>query len=212
MNPEKREKYKNILEKKKDEAKNTLEKMRKNETAKKSGYSPVELSNYDNHPAEIGSDLYQEELNNALKVRQSNDVDELEAALTRIEDGTYGRCEFCGGEIDEDRLDVLPQAMTCIRCKEEKMPEHGDVMKTRPVEEKVMDAYFGRKYLNRREDDENEGLDYLNDLMKYGSADSPQDLGGYRDYKNYYNNEQDEQGIVDSMDKISNEEYKKQLP
>ena len=57
-----------------------------------------------------------------------------------------------------------------------------------------------------------QGLDYLNDLMKYGSADSPQDLGGYRDYKNYYNNEQDEQGIVDSMDKIFNEEYKKQLP
>jgi len=84
--------------------------------------------------------------------------------------------------------------------------------KGRPNEELVWDAPFGRKYLNKREDDEYEGLDYLNDLVKYGSSDSPQDMGGYNDYEEYYTNEIDNQGIVDHMDKVSNDEYKRQLP
>jgi hypothetical protein len=71
---------------------------------------------------------------------------------------------------------------------------------------------MGRKYLNKREDDEHEGMDQLNDLMKYGSAYSPQDLGGYHDYEEFYTNEIDMQGIVDDMDQVSNEEYKRQLP
>ena len=212
MNSEKIEKYKEMLLREKEETLKTLKMMENNDVGKKSRYSPIELSNYDNHPAEIGTELFQEGLNSALKLRQSNDVEELDAALKRIEKGTYGKCEICGEEIAEERLDVLPQARVCIRCKKEKFPIHEEVMKTRPVEEKVMNAYFGRKYLNQRDDDENEGLDYLNDLMKYGSADSPQDLGGYEDYKNFYNNEEDKQGTVDDMDTISNEDYRRQLP
>jgi hypothetical protein len=82
----------------------------------------------------------------------------------------------------------------------------------RPNEELIWDAPFGRKYLNKREDDENEGLDYLNDLVKYGTSDSPQDMGGYYDYEEFYTNKVDTQGIVDKMDRISNEQYKRQLP
>ena len=87
-----------------------------------------------------------------------------------------------------------------------------NLKRQRPVEERIWDAPFGRKYLNRREDDEFEGLDQLFDLVKYGSSDTPQDMGGYFDYEEYYTNEMDQQGVVDEMDKISNEEYRKQLP
>lgn len=82
----------------------------------------------------------------------------------------------------------------------------------RPVEEKVIDMPRGRKYLNSREDDEFEGIDQLNDLLKQGSADTPQDMGGYEDYEEFYTNKLDMQGIVDPMDNISNEQYKRQLP
>ncbi|MDL9948577.1 TraR/DksA C4-type zinc finger protein [Gordonia sp. ABSL11-1] len=43
-------------------------------------------------------------------------LDELDAALDRVGAGTYGRCEICGREIGEARLEVLPAARLCIGC------------------------------------------------------------------------------------------------
>lgn len=43
-------------------------------------------------------------------------LDELDAALTRVTAGTYGRCESCGEPIAEARLEALPAARLCIGC------------------------------------------------------------------------------------------------
>jgi len=43
-------------------------------------------------------------------------LDEVELALARLDDGTYGRCEACGAPIDDDRLAALPIVRTCERC------------------------------------------------------------------------------------------------
>ena len=43
-------------------------------------------------------------------------LDEVELALTRLDDGTYGRCEECGEPIDDDRLAELPIIRTCAKC------------------------------------------------------------------------------------------------
>ena len=180
MNQDKMKKYGELLNKRKSALEDTLSKIKKNEKDIKESFLRVELSKYDNHPADTGTDLFQEGMNNALKTRHERDVYEIDRALLRIEKGNYGICELCGKEIDEKRLDVLPQAGTCIECKTERFAGHEDTMKTRPVEEKVLAPRF--------------------------------DLGGYSDYMNFYNNEQDEQGKVDSIELISNREYKKQLP
>ena len=37
-------------------------------------------------------------------------------ALTRLENDTFGRCIFCGGEISQDRLDAFPEVQTCVSC------------------------------------------------------------------------------------------------
>jgi DnaK suppressor protein len=42
---------------------------------------------------------------------------EIEHALQKIEDGTYGLCDSCGKPIAENRLEALPQASLCIECK-----------------------------------------------------------------------------------------------
>lgn len=42
---------------------------------------------------------------------------EIEAALERMNKGTYGRCESCGTEIPQDRLDARPVARLCLSCK-----------------------------------------------------------------------------------------------
>ena len=41
---------------------------------------------------------------------------ELDAALDRLDAGTYGRCEVCGGPIPAGRLEVRPAARTCVAC------------------------------------------------------------------------------------------------
>ena len=50
-------------------------------------------------------------------VRQARlHLDEVDAALARLDAGTYGTCEACGDPIGEGRLEARPAARTCIRC------------------------------------------------------------------------------------------------
>ena len=44
-------------------------------------------------------------------------VDQIRAALNRLDAGTYGRCTRCGGQIAPARLEVLPHAAACIECQ-----------------------------------------------------------------------------------------------
>ena len=44
------------------------------------------------------------------------EIDELNAAIERVEQGTYGRCEQCGNKIDPERLEALPTTTLCAKC------------------------------------------------------------------------------------------------
>jgi RNA polymerase-binding transcription factor DksA len=57
-------------------------------------------------------------------------LDEVERALTRLDDGTYGRCEDCGETIDDERLAALPVVRTCGGCD----GPHGGPETRQPVE------------------------------------------------------------------------------
>ncbi|MBN1417273.1 MAG: TraR/DksA family transcriptional regulator [Planctomycetes bacterium] len=48
---------------------------------------------------------------------ESDTVERITKALQRIDSGTYGKCEDCGGEIGIERLEALPFATQCIACK-----------------------------------------------------------------------------------------------
>lgn len=204
--------FKELLLEQEESIDNTIRLMKEHNNADQNSMSPNELSNYDNHPGDLGSELYELEHNNALEVHEEHLLKEIQDALERIEDGSYGKCELCGDEIMEERLEVIPYARLCIDCENDKDITIENIDEQRHLEELIWDAPMGRKYLNKREDDEFEGLDQFNDLMKYGSSDTPQDLGGYYDYEEYYTNELDMQGIVDRMDNISNGAYRRQLP
>jgi DnaK suppressor protein len=45
-------------------------------------------------------------------------INQLTAALQRVDDGNYGRCEQCGDAIEAPRLKALPEATTCLACQE----------------------------------------------------------------------------------------------
>lgn len=204
--------FKNQLLKEKNRMKNIIKSMEKNGASQQDMFSSTELSNYDNHPADLATEVFQVEMNNGLKVHQEGMLQDIDKALDKIENGDYGICELCGKMIGQERLKVLPFARLCIDCEENEIEDIEVTRQKRPVEEDVLGAPFGRKYLNRRMDGEYEGLEYLNDVMKYGSSDTPQDMDGYNDYIDFYSNDIDNQGIVDKMDAVSNEQYKRQLP
>ena len=52
----------------------------------------------------------------AVAASLSDTLHETEDALAKMDDGTYGRCESCNGEIGEARLEAMPSARFCIRC------------------------------------------------------------------------------------------------
>ena len=83
-----------------------------------------ELSAVDQHPAEQATETLERELD--LGVLQSVDAElaEVAAALGRLEAGTYGRCEICGRDIAEGRLEAMPAARYCVedQAKAERDP------------------------------------------------------------------------------------------
>lgn len=53
----------------------------------------------------------------ALEKQTRDHLAEVEHALRKFEEGTYGSCDSCGKSIDPARLEVLPQATLCMECK-----------------------------------------------------------------------------------------------
>ncbi len=77
----------------------------------------------DSNPTTIPADVvelcsgnFDQELTLSLLGGERNALDQIEAAIERIEDGSYGRCETCGRKIPKARLEALPYAAQCIRC------------------------------------------------------------------------------------------------
>lgn len=52
----------------------------------------------------------------ALATTLAENLREVEAALARLDDGTYGQCSSCQGQISDARLEAMPMATTCIDC------------------------------------------------------------------------------------------------
>lgn len=73
---------------------------------------------HSNHMADQGSDEFQYETNIQLSASEGRYLYQLEQALQRIEDGTYGKCADCGSQIGLPRLKAKLDARLCIECKE----------------------------------------------------------------------------------------------
>jgi RNA polymerase-binding transcription factor DksA len=77
------------------------------------------LSNAPMHLGDVGSEVYQQELNATLLENELFIAHEVSDALGRIDSGTFGTYEECGKSIPERRLEALPYARYCVACAEE---------------------------------------------------------------------------------------------
>ncbi|MGZ4688583.1 MAG: hypothetical protein ACXVKA_04255 [Acidimicrobiia bacterium] len=73
-----------------------------------------ELSNYDQHPADTASDTFEREKDLGILDDLETELAEIEAAIERIDNGTYGIDEVTGRPIDPARLEVVPEARTNV--------------------------------------------------------------------------------------------------
>lgn len=77
-----------------------------------------DLSGYSLHMADAGTDTFDREFSLELASNQQEFLYEIDEALKRIEEKTYGKCEMCGCKIPTKRLNALPFAKNCIKCQE----------------------------------------------------------------------------------------------
>ena len=74
----------------------------------------VNDSSVDNHLADTATATYDRELEEGLEEGAQQTLDDVNAALQRIEDGTYGICDVCGKPIGAERLEAIPWTRLCI--------------------------------------------------------------------------------------------------
>ncbi|MEA2608054.1 MAG: DnaK suppressor protein [Chloroflexota bacterium] len=67
--------------------------------------------------AAAASQVFEQERDLAMRDRANQHLEVVEAALARLDDGSYGRCIRCGRDIPPERLDALPWAAHCIECQ-----------------------------------------------------------------------------------------------
>jgi DnaK suppressor protein len=75
-----------------------------------------DLSSMPIHMADLGSDNYEQEFTLSLMESEGVTLEQIEAALDRVEEGTYGQCEECGAKIPKTRLNAIPYALMCVKC------------------------------------------------------------------------------------------------
>ena len=162
-----------------------------------------ELAMYDNHPADVASELALRNQAVGERLRDERALADVEDALSRIRQGTYGQCEFCGRPIPPDRLEAIPTARRCVDCERE--VEARQASARRPVEEDVLAPAFGQFDRDGADETGYDGEDALQDVMRY---DRP--VTGLARYDEP--DLDDDAGYVESVDRISEDDYRRTLP
>jgi len=72
-----------------------------------------ELSSVDQHQADMGTETFEREKDLSILESIESELADVEHALRRLDEGTYGTCEACGQPIDDERLEVLPATRLC---------------------------------------------------------------------------------------------------
>lgn len=164
-----------------------------------------ELSSYDNHPADEGTELYEREKDIALNEHYKLLLGNINKALEAMENGKYGICEVCGKEIPLERLEALPNTTYCIEHSPDQVTSH-----KRPVEEGVLMPPWGKFAMD--EQDENVGFDAEDswqEVAKWGTSETPSDLAfSQDDYNDIYIDADENIGYVEDYENfVGNDMY-----
>ncbi len=178
-----------------------LKQMEENETINSNAELSSELSFYDNHPSDIATEISDKAKGLAFKGNELSIIKKIDNSLSNIDKGTYGKCSICGKDIKEERLEFIPYTDHCIECQKQISDSYSDENRGTPIEKQALGYPFGYGYNDRR------------DEVGFDAEDSYQAVGRFNRIKNVIDIYTDEdEDYVDQIEKISNEQYKNQLP
>jgi DnaK suppressor protein len=74
------------------------------------------LSNVPTHPADLASDMFEQETAVSVLENQEQILEDTAAALQRVDQGIFGKCIECGTKIGTERLQAVPYTAYCVEC------------------------------------------------------------------------------------------------
>jgi YteA family regulatory protein len=160
--------------------------------------STSELSMYDNHPGDIGTEIFERSKDLSLNEHAEFELEQVNEALSHINQGDYGICIYCQKPISFERLQAIPTALT---CKEHVPDPH--TSERRPVEEEFLSPPFGRTSLDERGDQNGfDGEDAWQIVESWGNSSSPAfaEDPNVSDYNEMYIEADEQEGFVESYE------------
>jgi DnaK suppressor protein len=99
-----------------EELRDQINRMLKGSTAEVK--TPDEATGYSQHQADQGTDDFDRTINLELTGNEYRTLKQIERALEKIDDGTYGVCDITGEEIPLPRLEAVPYAVMTVKAQE----------------------------------------------------------------------------------------------
>jgi DnaK suppressor protein len=112
--------FKKIVLKKKEELLDDLKHISDDTLRKSQKEASGDISGYTYHMADVATDNYDREFSLGLASNERKSLYELDDALKRIEEGTFGICDVCKNPIAKIRLKAVPSARLCIKCQQKR--------------------------------------------------------------------------------------------
>ncbi|MDD5432202.1 MAG: TraR/DksA family transcriptional regulator [Candidatus Omnitrophica bacterium] len=112
--------FKKLIIKRKEEALDDIQHISDDTLKKSQKEASGDISGYTYHMADVATDSYDREFSLGIASNERKMIYELDDALKRIEDGTFGICEDCKSAIAKTRLKAVITARLCVKCKEKR--------------------------------------------------------------------------------------------
>jgi DnaK suppressor protein len=120
FNKKELEYFKNLVAKVKDRMLDEIKRISEDTLKKSQKDASGDISGYSYHMADVASDTYDREFSMGLASNERQAMYEVDDAVKKIEDGTFGICEDCKSLISKTRLKAVPFARLCVKCQERK--------------------------------------------------------------------------------------------
>jgi len=120
MTKKEKEYFKKLILKQREEILEEIKRISEDTLRKSQKDATGDISGYTYHMADVATDTYDREFSLGLATDEHKVIYELNDALKRLEEDTYGICENCKKPIPKTRLKAIPYARLCIKCQQAK--------------------------------------------------------------------------------------------
>ncbi|WP_160718733.1 TraR/DksA C4-type zinc finger protein [Bacillus sp. USDA818B3_A] len=155
-----------------------------------------ELSAYDNHPADMGTELFDRARDLALEEHHYKELNNINTALEAMEKGIYGKCQVCEDKIPFERLEVLPSTLYCVDHSPEVSGGNH-----RPVEEDIIEPPKVNSFSREPKNGVIDTQDSFQEVAQFGTSETPSDLvGDYTSYNEMYDHGINEESYAEDYE------------